>query len=319
MLLYERRHRLVNFGDMAAVPCSTAGGPTTLIVAGCVARMEVHVAAHSAVLDHVVVDVRGRIDEAARCFRSLGFQLTPRGHHTLGSVNHLAMFATDYLELLGFAGDGAIRPEIMRFPVGLNGLVFKTGDADSIYREVAAAGLPVLPVQSFSRPVALDGATRDARFRTTRLDPAEVKMGRVYFCQHLTPDLVWRPEWQTHPNCACAIARVVVATADPERTAMLFRGLFGDDAVADGDGGKIIAAGGAQVELSTPDAVVAEFGTAAAQPSGRAEYMAVLGIRVRSLPEAEECLRSVPGLRVEPHRLVVPANAAFNTAIAFSE
>ena len=48
------------------------------------------------VLDHVVVDVRDRMDEAARVFAALGFQLTPRGHHTLGSMNHLLMFATDY-------------------------------------------------------------------------------------------------------------------------------------------------------------------------------------------------------------------------------
>jgi len=276
-------------------------------------------AALSPVLDHVVIDVRDRIDEAMRCFQSLGFQLTPRGRHTLGSVNHLAMFATDYLELLGFAGDGAIRPEIMRFPVGLNGLVFKSADADSVHDQAAAAGLPILPVQSFSRPVALDSGPQDARFRTTRLDPAKVAMGRVYFCEHQTPDLVWRPEWQTHPNGACAIARVVVATADPQRTARLFRGLFGDEALADRNGRQIIVAGAAQVELSTPDMVAAEFGETAAQPAGRTEYMAALGITVRSLLEAEQCLRSVPGLRVEPHRLVVPAGAAFNTAVAFSE
>jgi len=276
-------------------------------------------AAPAPALDHVVIDVRDRIDEAMHCFLSLGFHLTPRGRHTLGSVNHLAMFATDYLELLGFAGDGAIRPEIMRFPVGLNGLVFKTADADAVNGQAAAAGLPILPVQSFSRPVTLDGATRDARFRTTRLDPAKVAMGRVYFCEHQTPDLVWRPEWQSHPNGACAIARVVVATVYPRRTAMLFRDLFGDDAITDCDGRQIIDAGTAQVELAMPDAVAAEFGETAAQPAGRTEYMAALGIRVRSLPEAGQCLRSVPGLRVEPHRLVVPAGAAFNAAIAFSE
>jgi hypothetical protein len=79
----------------------------------------------SPVLDHVVIDVRDRIDEAMRCFSALGYQLTPRGRHTLGSVDHLAMFATDYLELLGFPKDGETRPEITRFPAGLNGLVFK--------------------------------------------------------------------------------------------------------------------------------------------------------------------------------------------------
>ena len=144
------------------------------------------------VLDHVVVDVRDRIDEAMHQFSAIGFQLTPRGRHTLGSVNHLAMFATDYLELLGFAGEVPARPEIARFSVGLNGLVFKAADAESVHRHAKAAGLPVLPVQSFSRPVALDGETRDARFRTTRLDPTKVAMGRVYFCEHQTPDHVWR-------------------------------------------------------------------------------------------------------------------------------
>ena len=271
------------------------------------------------VLDHVVIDVRDRIDEAARCFQSLGFQLTPRGRHTLGSVNHLAMFATDYLELLGFAEDGASRPEIVRFPVGLNGLVFKTADADTVYRQAAAAGLPVLPVQSFSRPVVLDGATRDARFRTTRLDPAGVPMGRVYFCEHQTPELVWRREWQAHPTGASAIARVVVSTPDPQGTVKLFRDLFGDAAVAGRGTRQIVRAGTAVVELSTPDAVAAEFGTAAAEPAGRSEYLAALGIRVRSLAETAQGLGSVKGLRIDRHRLVVPADAAFNTAFVFAE
>jgi len=273
----------------------------------------------SPVLDHVVVDVRHRIDEAMQAFSALGFQLTPRGRHTLGSVNHLAMFATDYLELLGFTEDGAARAEIARFPAGLNGLVFKTTDADLVHRQAAAAGLPVLPVQSFSRPVALDGATRDARFRTTRLDPDMLTIGRVYFCEHLTPDLVWRPEWQAHPNTASALTRAVVATGDPQRTAKLFRDLFGGDAVAERDGRQVMIAGTAQVELTPPNIIAAEFGEAAAEPAGRAEYMAALGIRVRSLREAAQRLRAVPGVRTEPQRLVVPAAAAFNTTIVFSE
>jgi glyoxalase-like protein len=271
------------------------------------------------VLDHVVIDLRDHIDEAMRCFSALGFQLTPRGHHTLGSVNHLAMFATDYLELLGFGTGGANRTEIARFPAGLNGLVFKTNDADLVHRHAAASGLPILPVQSFSRPVTLDGVTRDARFRTTRLDPDKIAMGRVYFCEHQTPDLVWRPEWQTHPNGARAIARVVVATADPRRSAMLFRNLFGGDVVAEHDWRQVLTAGPVQVELSPPTTVAAEFGEAAAEPAERVEYMAALGIKVQSLHETAQQLHRVPGVRAEPRRLVVPAASAFNTTIVFSE
>ena len=84
-------------------------------------------------------------------------------------------------------------------------------------------------------------------------------------------------------------------------------------------GRQILRAGGAEVELSTPDAVAAEFGTAAAEPVGRTEYLAALGIRVRSLAETQQCLSSVEGLRIDSHRLVVPADAAFNTAFVFTE
>jgi hypothetical protein len=83
------------------------------------------------VLDHVVVDVRDRMDEAASTFAALGFHLTPRGHHTLGSMNHLAMFATDYLELIGFGAGGASRPELTPFPVGLNVVLLKEIERES--------------------------------------------------------------------------------------------------------------------------------------------------------------------------------------------
>lgn len=269
------------------------------------------------ILDHVVIDVRDRMDEAEATYRALGFRLTPRGHHTLGSMNHLAMFATDYLELLGFGEGGANRPELAPFPVGLNGLVFKTNDADATHDHAKSAGLPILPVQAFSRPVELDGRKRDAMFRTTRLDPAQIAMGRVYFCEHLTPELVWRPEWQRHPNGAQAVTRVIVATPDPRRTSELFRGLFGEGAVTERDGRCDVAAGTARVELTTPQAVAQEFGSAAPQASGRREYLAELEFAVGSLAVTEQALKGVPGLVTAPGRIVVPASAAFNTTLAF--
>ena len=249
---------------------------------------------------------------------SLGFTLTPRGHHTLGSMNHLMMFGTDYLELLGFGSGGATRPELAPFPVGLNGLVFKTENADAVYAHAAGAGLPILPVQSFSRPVDLNGIRRDARFRTTRLDPGKIAMGRVYFCEHLTPELVWRPEWQTHPNGAQSIARVVVATGEPRRTASLFAALFGTESVAEADGKCVIGAGAAQVELAPPASTATEFGDAAADPAGRPEYLATVELKVSSLARTAERLGGVGGVRVEPGRVVVPARAALNATLVFT-
>jgi catechol 2,3-dioxygenase-like lactoylglutathione lyase family enzyme len=271
----------------------------------------------SPILDHIVIDVRDRLDEAARCFAGLGFRLTPLGRHTLGSSNHLAMFAADYLELLGFGEGGTSRPEIQPFPIGLNGLVFKTDDAERVYRHALSAGLPIRPVQSFSRPVMLADGAHEAGFRTTRLDPDKVPIGRVYFCEHRTPELVWRPEWQDHPNGASAITRVVVATPEPQRTAALFRGLFGPAAPAARGSRVVLAAGEARIEMVPLAELTEEFGDAAADPAGRSEYLAAAEFRVNSLPDTERLLRRTADARVEDGRVVVPAAAAFNTTLVF--
>ncbi len=49
------------------------------------------------IVDHVVINVVGGLDDAAAIYTGLGFQLTPRGHHSLGTSNHLAIFHESYL------------------------------------------------------------------------------------------------------------------------------------------------------------------------------------------------------------------------------
>src|SRR5579883_251639 len=96
-------------------------------------------------LDHVVIDVRNRMDHAVEVYRSLGFQLTERGYHTLGSINHLAVFDTDYLELLGFDDKaGNVRADILQFPEGMNGLVFTADQPDQLFQHLVAQGVPAL-------------------------------------------------------------------------------------------------------------------------------------------------------------------------------
>jgi hypothetical protein len=200
--------------------------------------------------DHLVINARGRLDEAEACYRGLGFALTPRGYHTLGSVNHCAIFGTDYLELIGNGprASGA-RAELLRFPEGLNGIVFATSDAAALYQSLSEAGAPVEPPADFSRPVSLPAGTREARFRVVRVKAEAAPYGRVYFCQHFTPKLVWRDEWRAHPNEASAIARAVILAADPDKTAVLYRQLFGDTALTQITDGWRLAAGDATLDI----------------------------------------------------------------------
>ena len=100
-------------------------------------------------IDHVVVDVGDKIEEAARRYRALGFNLTERARHSLGSSNHLAIFDPDYIELLSPGSGG--RPDLAGYPIGLNGLVFAMEGAEALHEELRARGVPVQAVQHFSR------------------------------------------------------------------------------------------------------------------------------------------------------------------------
>lgn len=131
------------------------------------------------------------LDKAAADFRALGFTLTPRGHHSTGSQNHCIMFGSTYIELLAplkphpwlhyyraFLGRGD----------GLAAVALSTDDADATHAELTRSGVVAKSPMDLSRPV--EGGV--ARFRL--IQPEEIRY--AFVCQHLTRDLVWRPEWR---------------------------------------------------------------------------------------------------------------------------
>lgn len=271
-------------------------------------------------LDHVVINVRDRIDEGADTFRRLGFTLTPRGYHTLGSMNHLAMFGTEYLELIAAPAGEQRRAEILSAPFGLNGLVFGTEDSDGAYAALHAAGVPVDPARQFSRPVDLGGAAEDATFRTVAVKSEAVPAGRVYFCHHLTRNLVWRDEWRHHANGVIGVSRAVIAALDPSNLGALFAAMFGADAVRKIADGCRLLVGLSQFDVITPAALRRIFADAAPDGDGRSEFMAALTLRTRSLDAAARALAdgTIPHLR-EGGRIVVPAATAFGATLEFQE
>src|SRR6185312_2205399 len=272
-------------------------------------------------IDHVVINVRDRIDEAADTFRRLGFTLTPRGYHTLGSMNHLAMFGTDYLELIAAPTGETRRQEILTAPEGLNGLVFGTEDSDGTYAALHAAGVAIDPPRQFSRPVELPGGARDATFRTVSLASGTVPAGRLYFCHHLTRDLVWRDEWRHHANGVIGVARAVIVARQPASLGALFARMFGSDAVRTATDGCSLALGLSRFDVVTPEAIGREFGNAAPDAGGRAEYMAALVFRTRSLDAAAAALGAggIADVRRDGQRIIVPATAAFGATLEFRE
>lgn len=259
-------------------------------------------------LDHVVINVHFDMDAAERVFAALGFRLSPRGFHTLGSINHLMVLGTDYLELIGLpAGGDARRPEIVRSPVGIDGLVFKSSDVDATFAHLRALGVAGDPPRSFSRPLVLDGEEVDARFRTVAVRAGVFAAGRVYFCQHLTPELVWRDELRGHDNGARAVREVVVLATEPEREAERYAELVGRPVEAAGPDGGCIDLGGARLRVLGPQPYRERFGALASDPGARASIFGAVSLACPSFAATRARLEGAHGcpVTVEPNRVVV--------------
>ncbi|MDP6774169.1 MAG: VOC family protein [Rhodospirillales bacterium] len=258
-------------------------------------------------LDHAVINVKFEMDRAVPLFEGLGFTVTPRGYHSLGSINHLMIFGTDYLELIGLpAGIEKPRPEIANSPLGINGLVFKAEDVDSTYAHLDGLGLAGDAPMSFTRPVELGGEEHTARFRTVKVRPDTFPAGRVYFCEHGTPELVWRKEWSTHANGAVAIREFVVVAAEPEAAAARYADVTGAANITGDAAELIIGLGGARLSVLSPARYGERFGALALALGDRPSIFGAITISTDDLAAATSAVeRSGLPSRVERDRVVV--------------
>jgi len=277
------------------------------------------IASFRPVLDHAVINVMGELDEAAGQYTRLGFQLTERGHHTLGSSNNLAIFGTNYLELLGYLpGRETLRADLWAHPTGLTGLVFKSVDADLVHSTLQQRGVPVQEPMSFARPVALPGGAQDARFKVIRVAGDAVQNGRTFFCHHDTPELVYRPEWRRHPNGVTDIVEFVIASRQPVRTAAVYDRMFGPDLLTLVHGGVSFRAGAATVLVLEPSAIAERFAGAALVSADGSDRMVALTFKVASL-DTPRGLFDAAGIAYRPHGggIVVSHTDAANVALGF--
>ncbi len=273
------------------------------------------------VLDHVIVNARDGLESAAAQYRRLGFTLTPQGRHKLGSVNHLAMLGTDYFELIGVPPEGAPATDIMDWPAGLLGLVFNATGAPALQATLAAAGAPVGPVHANSRPVALPGGgSEDASFRVIPIHQQAAPAGWMFFCEHLTRDLVWQNRWRRHANGALAVSRLTMTAADPQQMAALFATLFGPHAVTPQPGGIRLALGLSSADVLHPEEARRRYGGALPAPDGRSERMVAVTLRTASLAQTAAALRAgeVPFVEGEGWLRVAAAEAC-GTLLEFCE
>jgi hypothetical protein len=250
-------------------------------------------------LDHVVINVQFDMDRAAALMSQLGFTLTPRGYHSLGSINHLVMFEHDYLELIGLpSGRDVLRKDILESPRGLNGLVFRAADIDACQRTLRDSGLAMLEPQSFSRPVTIDGVEHLARFRTVRTTPELFWAGRVYYCQHFTPELVWHRPWMSHANGVRGLRELVVVTSNAEADAPLYAKAAQAAAEKRGEDWTIALSGGFRITLISLAHYRERYGEQCVEADGRQSFFGAIVFDTPDLARIRDLASSIPDARI---------------------
>jgi catechol 2,3-dioxygenase-like lactoylglutathione lyase family enzyme len=270
-------------------------------------------------IDHFVIRVAD-LDAGQRLFAKLGFTLTPRGFHVGGgSANHTApLSGGNYFELIHLT-PGAEAAHFFNLPAGPVALAVAPRDSQTIYAEFKALGYEVEPPRDLSRPVHLPGGTRDARFLNMSFPPIPPQSVRFFACQHLTRDLVWRPEWEAHANGAERVGEIIIVHSSPADLAATYVKLYGEAATrVDGDG-LAVALGEDRICFATPQAFKARF-PAVPIPSDLSKgWFAGATLRVRSLDQVASILSKagIAAARTPSGSLVVAPSEAANTLLEF--
>jgi 4-hydroxyphenylpyruvate dioxygenase-like putative hemolysin len=272
-------------------------------------------------IDHVVIVVRN-LDAARDAFRSMGFSVTPRGHHTLGSQNHCILFGRDYIELL-WSPEGSPHParqyytEFARAGAGLAAIALRTDNAKGAYTEMLWGGFAPSDPVDFSRPVEIPAGKREARFRVSMAARGSTPGGQLFVVEHFTRELVWRPEYQRHANGAVEIAAVAIVAEDVAATARPYERLFARQAEPIAEGLKVLTG-------DAPLAFVTARSLAAKLPNVRigarpAPMMAALFIRVADRDAAEAALRAggFRPARMPDGSVALGADVAHGVALVF--
>ncbi|MBC8268356.1 MAG: VOC family protein [Rhodospirillaceae bacterium] len=179
--------------------------------------------------DHALVGVADL--EAARLdWQRLGFSTCPRGKHIgWGTANYCIMFATDYLELLGIVDASQFTNNLDTFlqshGEGLLGMAFASSELEALAEKLG--GQP----QDLKRLLELPEGTVEPRFRLLHPPPGTLPGLSGFFCRHLTPELMRRPEWLIHANGARGIAWMSIAVADVAAATVAYEQVLGADFV----------------------------------------------------------------------------------------
>jgi hypothetical protein len=199
------------------------------------AAMSTNLPQHGLSVDHIAHFLPD-LDAAGTALINPGFTLTPFSaqSHRLqadgplipaGAGNRCVMLQSGYLEFLTPTHDTPnaqqLRNAIVRY-TGVHLIAFGTQTPETDFQRLETGGFTPLPPIALQRQAGTETGVATARFTVVRVPPDTMAEGRIQYCQHHTPEVVWQPRWLTHANHAVGLAGVLICVADPAAVAQRY-------------------------------------------------------------------------------------------------
>lgn len=258
-------------------------------------------------VDHIAHFVP-HVDSASRALERLGFTLTPysaQSHRlepggplvSAGTGNRCVMLEDGYLEFLTPTGAtlvaNQLRAAIQRY-TGVHLIAFGTATPDIEHARLAKAGFQPLAPVALERSIETTTGPGTARFTVVRVPPGTMAEGRIQYCHHHTPALLWQARWLVHANRAAGLRAVLLCVEDPQQAAQRYARYTGLLPHVSGGTWRLDTARGCLLFMDPPRCE-SRFGRAPPTLPWIAGYVVASG----NLPESRACFRSA-GVAMHP-------------------
>jgi catechol 2,3-dioxygenase-like lactoylglutathione lyase family enzyme len=247
-------------------------------------------------LDHPVLAARD-LDAARATYERLGFTIPPRGSHIeWGTGNLCIMFPDDYLEIRGIVDASRftmnLDKHLDQFGEGLMGVAFRTDDVQTSYREIVDHGIRVTEPRRLTRNFEHPEGWTQPSFDLCVPEPDDIEgLMHVVVLQHLTPELIRRPDFLSHQNACVGVNAMAGIIDDTERVAAKLALLLGGDSVrTDADGVHLVVPTGQQIDLLLPHVYQARFGDIGRESDSKTPRLGAMTLRVEDLGRTQDVL-----------------------------
>ena len=250
-------------------------------------------------IDHPVVAVSD-MEASRKVYEKLGFLVPPRGSHVeWGTGNWCIMFEDDYLELRGI-----LDPErytinldsvLEQFGEGLMGVAFGTDSAEENHNEMVKNGLNPKELKYLGRNFELPEGWVQPRFALCFPNDEDITgLMHVVLCQHLTPELIRKPEYLIHPNRVVGVDSMWGVIEDIDQVESAQQRLLGKEAVQRvGEGLLLTTPSDQTIHLLSKDEYEKRFGDLSKPaPNGEKTYLGAITLKVDDLTKTKQCLEN---------------------------